>query len=160
MRPLPWAYEDADQTRHSDEYCRRQREAALEDFDLNMVFLAQIPPDSFDDAPTELLRKTRRYAPIFDLRSLDEDEGVYLMVLDEYRQAYIGQSSDFRARIKKIGPVPSSSTGCYGPASMSQVLRRRCSHGDACAFHLGLRSNLVNSSQRLARPRPMSRLVR
>jgi hypothetical protein len=96
-----WRFEDAEQTRFSDEFCRRQREDALENFDLNMAFFAQIPPDSFEDALTELLRKNKSLRPIVDLRSLDGDEGVYLMVLDEYRQAYLGQSGDIRARIKR-----------------------------------------------------------
>jgi hypothetical protein len=96
-----WAFEDAEQTRLSDEFCQRHREAALENFDLNMAFFAQIPAESFEDALTELLSKNKSLRPIADLRSLEGDEGVYLMVLDEYRQAYIGQAIDIRARIKR-----------------------------------------------------------
>lgn len=95
-----WAYEDEDHTRHSDEYCLRQRADALENFDLNMAFFAQIPQDSFEEALTELRRKNKSLRPIVDLHSLAGADGVYMMVMDEYRQAYIGQSSDIRARIK------------------------------------------------------------
>lgn len=96
-----WMYEDAEQTRHTDEFCRRYQEAALENFDLNTAYFAQILPESFEEALTELLRKNKSLRPISDLRALDGSSGVYVLVLDGYRQAYIGQSSDIRARIKK-----------------------------------------------------------
>ncbi len=38
---------------------KRHREAALENFDLNMAFFAQIPAESFEDALTELLSKNK-----------------------------------------------------------------------------------------------------
>lgn len=99
---MAWAYEDEGHTRLTDEFCSRQREAALENFDLNMAFFAQIPQADFEDALTEMLAKNKRLLPVTDLRTLDEEWGVYVLVLDEYRQAYIGQSSwDMRKRIKK-----------------------------------------------------------
>lgn len=87
-------------TVRSDEYCRQQREDALENFDLNMAFFAQIPEASFDEALTEMLRKNKRLRPVTDLRSLDGEVGLYVLVLDDYRQAYIGRSWDLRRRIK------------------------------------------------------------
>lgn len=94
-------YEDAEMTIHTDEFCRRQREMALENFDLNMAFFAQIPEEPFEEALMEMLRKHRRLRPVTDLKSYDGDEGVYVMVLDGYRQAYIGQTMDIRQRIKR-----------------------------------------------------------
>ena len=95
-------YEDAELTILTDEFCRRQREAALENFDLNMAFFAQIRQADFEDALTEMLAKNKRLRPAYDLKTLGEEWGVYVLVLDEYRQAYIRQSSwDMRKRIKK-----------------------------------------------------------
>lgn len=94
-------YEDAELTIHTDEFCQKWRKAALENYDLNMAFFAQIPPESFEDALSEVLRKNKRLRSVTDLKSLDGEWGVYVLVLDEYRQAYIGQSSwDMRKRIK------------------------------------------------------------
>jgi hypothetical protein len=76
-------YEDAELTIHTDEYCRGHREMALENFDLNMAFFAQIPQDSFDEALAEMLRKNKRLRPVTDLKSLDGECGVYVLVLDE-----------------------------------------------------------------------------
>ncbi|MHA7289550.1 GIY-YIG nuclease family protein [Arthrobacter sp. MDT3-24] len=95
-----WAYEDADHTVLSDEFCILQREAALENFDLNMAFFAQLPQESFNTALNEVLEKNKSMRPVLDLTTLDGKEGVYVMVLDGYRQAYVGQTSDIRARIK------------------------------------------------------------
>jgi hypothetical protein len=95
-----WAYEDADHTVLSYEYCQLQREAALENFDLNMAFFAQLPRDSFNNVLSEVLEKNKAMCPVLDLKTVDGKEGVYVMVLDGYRQAYIGQTVDIRARIK------------------------------------------------------------
>ena len=94
-------YEDAEMTIRTDEFCRRHRERALENFDLNMAFFAQIPQADFEDALQGMLAKNKRLRPVTDLKSLDCEWGVYVLVLDEYRQAYIGQSSsDMRKRIR------------------------------------------------------------
>lgn len=93
-------YEDAEMTIYTDEFCRRQRDMALENFDLNMAFFASISQESFDEAFTELLRKHKRLRQVTDLKIFDGDEGVYVMVLDRYKQAYIGQAWDMRKRIK------------------------------------------------------------
>ncbi|PTT66998.1 hypothetical protein DBR22_09800 [Arthrobacter sp. HMWF013] len=96
-----WAYEDEDHTILSDEFCEQQRDDALENFDLNMAFFAQIQADVFEDALTEMLAKNKSLREVTDLKELDWDEGAYVMVLDGYRQAYIGQAVDMRARIRR-----------------------------------------------------------
>lgn len=83
-----------------EEWCRSHREEALENFDLNMAFFAKIRPAAFESALGEMLQSNKSLRPISDLRTLDGVEGLYVMVLDEYRQAYIGQSIDMRHRIR------------------------------------------------------------
>lgn len=96
-----WAYEDEDHTILSDEFCRLQQEAALENYDLNMAFFAQVQADAFEDALTEMLAKNKSLREVTDLKTLDWEEGAYVMVLDGYRSAYIGQAVDMRARIRR-----------------------------------------------------------
>jgi hypothetical protein len=67
---------------------------------VGVVVFAQIPDKDFEEALTETLGKNKALRPVTDLKSYDGDEGLYVMVLDEYRQAYIGQASDIRRRIK------------------------------------------------------------
>ena len=85
----------------SDEWCLDHRRDALENFDLNMEFFRQIPPASFEAALDELFRKYKNFRKISDLPTLDGVGGVYMMVLDEYHQGYIGQSVNMRKRIKE-----------------------------------------------------------
>lgn len=96
-----WAYEDEDHKILSERFCEVQRAAALENFDLNMAFFAQIPADAFESALTELIRKHKQLRPVTDLGKFDQDEGLYVMVLDGYKQAYVGQAMDIRSRIKR-----------------------------------------------------------
>jgi hypothetical protein len=96
-----WAFEDEDHTRFSDEFCTDRREAALENFDLNMAFFTQLSGRNFLEALTEMLGKQKNLRPVADLPAFDGVEGIYVMVLDRYKQAYIGQAWDIRARIKR-----------------------------------------------------------
>lgn len=47
-----------------------------------------------------MLAKRKSLRPVINLRSCDGDEGVSVMVLDGYRQAEIGQTTDIRRHIK------------------------------------------------------------
>ncbi|GAA2250934.1 GIY-YIG nuclease family protein [Herbiconiux moechotypicola] len=93
-------FEDEDHRIYTDAHCAELREEALVNFDLNMAFFAQIPQASFDEAVSTMLKRKKQLRPIMDLKELDGREGLYVMVLDDYRQTYIGQSSDMRRRIK------------------------------------------------------------
>ncbi|MDJ0379204.1 GIY-YIG nuclease family protein [Cryobacterium sp. PH31-L1] len=96
-----WVYEDEDHTRYSDAFCAQQRDEALINFDLNMEFFSQIPPADFEAALTKMLQKNKQLRPVSDLKDWTGDGGLYVMVFDEYRQVYVGQSGNIRARIKK-----------------------------------------------------------
>lgn len=61
---------------------------------------AQLPAD-LEEALTEMLRKHKYLLPVTDLATMDDEKGIYVMVLDGYRQAYIGQAWDIRKRIKR-----------------------------------------------------------
>ncbi|WP_247046215.1 hypothetical protein [Arthrobacter rhizosphaerae] len=71
-------------------------DAALENFDPNMAFFATLRPDAFEPALAEMLTKNKQLREVTDVKSLDWEEGAYVMVLDSYRQAV-----DMRARIRR-----------------------------------------------------------
>lgn len=96
-----WAFEDAEHTRFSDEYCDRQRAEALKNYDLNMAFFAQLSGREFLNALNEMLRKHKYLRPVTELATMDDEIGIYVMVLDRYKQVYFGQSWDIRKRIKQ-----------------------------------------------------------
>lgn len=95
-----WKFVDEEQRIYSDEFVEWQRDGALKNFDLNMAFFARLDPAQFEAALQNVLAATPSLKPVDDLRKWDGVTGVYIMVLDEYRQAYVGQAADIRKRIK------------------------------------------------------------
>lgn len=95
-----WMYEDEEHRIYSDEFCTRWREAALENFDLNKAFFNRLSGKDFAEALNEVLGKYKNLKPVTDLAEVDGVEGIYVMVLDLYKQAYVGEAADIRKRIK------------------------------------------------------------
>lgn len=81
------------------EWCEEYRKLCLQNFDLNMKFFSMLDKESFRRAITLFLQKYRGFKPVEDLSRYSEVEGYYLMVLDEYKQAYIGKTKDIKRRI-------------------------------------------------------------
>lgn len=112
-------FTDPDQRFYTDEVVQALREDALLNFDLNMAFFSQIDESRFLNDLEEAVTAAR-LKPVHDLRKWDGVEGVYVMVFDKYRQAYVGQSGDIRNRVRShwsgtkqldrlvFGPVHSS----------------------------------------------------
>lgn len=53
----------------------------------------------FDIAVESFLYKYEVFEQVFDLNIYDKAEGYYVMVLDEYKQVYIGKAKDIKRRI-------------------------------------------------------------
>jgi hypothetical protein len=95
-----WVFADENHTRYSEEYLALLRERALTNLDLNLAFFQQISSEDFESAIDAMLERARGLKSITDLRALDDVEGLYVMVLDDFKQAYIGQSWNIRQRIR------------------------------------------------------------
>lgn len=96
-----WAFEDEDHLFFNDEYCALQREAALENFDLNMEFFRGLSGRDFLGVVSEMLAEHKNLRVVSSLSEFSGVEGVYVMVLDRYKQIYIGRAGDIRLRIKR-----------------------------------------------------------
>lgn len=96
-----WCYRDEEHTQHSDLYLLWQRDLALRNFDLSMDYFSSLDGGDFEAALQHVLAKGRTFKPVESLPALDGKEGAYIMVFDEYKQFYIGQSWDIRKRIKQ-----------------------------------------------------------
>ncbi|WP_243073806.1 DUF2510 domain-containing protein [Microbacterium sp. SS28] len=94
-------FEDSDHTRYTDKVVEDMRISALRNFDLNMAFFAQISHEEFERALAAMLSENPSVEEVEDLWSLDGAQGVYVMVLDQYRQAYIGTAFNMRERIRQ-----------------------------------------------------------
>lgn len=97
---LAWVFRDEEQTQHSDIYLLAQRDQALVNFDLSMRYFASLDRDDFEDALQHVLVKGRTFKPVQSLADWKDVAGAYIMVFDEYKQFYVGQSEDIRKRIR------------------------------------------------------------
>lgn len=92
-------YENSECSTYTDLWCEKHKESCLENFDLNLKFFSKIKTEDFEKALSTLLSKRKNIKQIFDLYDCDKMEGIYILVLDKYKQIYIGQSKDIKRRI-------------------------------------------------------------
>jgi len=86
-------YDDIECTVYSDLWCQKHREDCLLNFDLNMRFFSSLDSEIFNKKLNAFIKKHRKLREIVDLNECADMIGIYVMVLDEYKQVYIGQSS-------------------------------------------------------------------
>lgn len=94
------SYEDEDHRILTDEWCAAQQKRALENFDLNMQYFASLDRDEFNEAIDKSVTSRRKMREVTDLNDWDDVPGVYVMVLDDFRQVYVGVTTA-RGGIKK-----------------------------------------------------------
>ena len=84
---------------YTDEWCENHRANCLKNFDINMAYMDALDKKELDDEIRKLLLKHREIQQVVDLNACENLSGVYIMVLDYYKQIYIGQSSNVKKRI-------------------------------------------------------------
>lgn len=95
------AYANADGTEYTRKWCEEYRLLCLENFDLNMQYFSLIDADDFNEALNEYLKAHRQLKTVTNLADYADVEGYYIMVLDQYKQVYIGKSNDIKRRIQQ-----------------------------------------------------------
>lgn len=83
-------YEDDEHQFYTDEHCALLQSNALRNFDLSMAYFDRLDSTEFDTAVAEAVRNQKGMVEVTDLNDWDGKRGLYVMVLDEFRQAYIG----------------------------------------------------------------------
>ena len=81
-----------------EEHYPTQLKKASLNYDLNMSYFASIKQDDFDSFLSKIVNKYK-FNECHDLNELSSVEGVYMIVLDEFKQIYIGIASDIKKRI-------------------------------------------------------------
>lgn len=79
--------------------CKEHQEACLINYDKNMAFFEQISKSEFEKELSDFVDSNKKIKQIFDLNECKKMCGLYILVLDEYKQVYIGQSTDIKRRI-------------------------------------------------------------
>lgn len=94
-------YADEEDKIYSDEWCQKQFNDCIKNFDLNMEYFSLLSHDEFNKEIEEFLKRNMQFTEVFDLNLYDGKPGYYVMVLDEYCQVYIGTSVDIKRRIRQ-----------------------------------------------------------
>lgn len=93
-------YEDSAEMTYTDATIAQMRENALRNFDLNMACYASLNYADFDEAVGAAVAAQRYMSQVHDLREWTNVSGLYVMVLDEVKQVYVGVADGVRARIR------------------------------------------------------------
>lgn len=93
------AYTDEHGTAYREEWCNEYRELCLKNYDLNMKFYSMLDKSRFNIVLDSFLEQYYEFKEVFDLSQYSKHEGYYIMVLDEYKQVYIGKSYNIKRRI-------------------------------------------------------------
>lgn len=83
---------------YSPDECQLMQQAALENFDLNMKFFQKLDKNDFNASLEKYIQKYK-FKPCDYIQELDGVSGIYMLVLDEYKQVYIGKSDDIKRRL-------------------------------------------------------------
>ena len=92
-------YEDDECITYSDSWCEKHRNNCLLNYDLNMAYFDKIPPRDFEKALSKLINSSKKIHEVFDLNEYKAISGIYIMVLDKYKQVYIGQTTNIKRRV-------------------------------------------------------------
>lgn len=88
----------ADNEHYTEEYVKKHYANCMRNFDLNMQYFASLDAEKFNKYLMSFIKKNR-FKEAEDLQTVSQVEGVYILVLDKYKQVYIGISSDMKKRI-------------------------------------------------------------
>ncbi len=87
----------ADEEHYSDEWVEKHYKDCMKNFDLNMKYFESLDYNNFDKKLKLFVKKNR----FIEANNLDDlvVSGIYILVLDKYKQVYIGMSGNIRKRI-------------------------------------------------------------
>lgn len=86
-------------TTYSDEWCKRHYELCMQNFDLNMKYFNALSHNEFNSAIDSFMQHFPQFHFIDNLHKYKNKSGYYMMILDDFCQAYIGTSKDIYQRI-------------------------------------------------------------
>jgi len=153
-------------------FCEEHQEKCLINFDKNMAYFKQIATEEFEYALQTLIASNKKIRQVFDLNDCNKTSGIYVMVLDEYKQVYIGQSRDIKKRIMThwskqkpfdrllFGKVNDSvlSIDSFGALDTTRVFVLETGDLDACEIRLQKKISSDYKLNRMAGGVPVDRL--
>ncbi len=95
------AYTNDSGNEYRKEWCEEYRELCLRNYDLNMKYFSLLDNTEFNNVVTEFLNNNSKFCEINSLLDYEGVCGYYMMILDEYKQVYIGKSNNIKKRIQQ-----------------------------------------------------------
>ena len=83
----------ADKEHYTEQWVDKHYKACMENFDLNMNFFNSLEEAPFQKYLSAFCKKNK-FKEIFDLKEVSKKSGIYILVLDKYKQVYIGKADD------------------------------------------------------------------
>lgn len=87
-------------TEYDDEYIISHIKRALFNFDLNMKFFSCLDSNEFNHTLQKFLQQHPQFVEVKDLNEYRYKTGYYILVLDKYKQIYIGTTNNICGRIR------------------------------------------------------------
>lgn len=77
-------------------------QACYKNYDLNIRFFNNLDPNKFNEHFNSFLAQHKEFKQIYDLNEIKNQKGYYILVLDNYKQLYLGTSnSNIYKRVRK-----------------------------------------------------------
>lgn len=94
-------YADEEGNLYTDEWCANHKKQCLENYDLNMLYYKALDKVEFNNELAAFLNRYQEFIEVFDLNLYDNKNGYYILVLDQYRQIYIGTTNNIKKRVRQ-----------------------------------------------------------
>lgn len=88
-----------DKYHYTDEWVNKHYKDCMLNFDLNMKYFDSLNSLDFTKTLDSFVSKFK-FTETFDLNEVDNVSGIYILVLDQYKQVYIGKSDNIKKRIQ------------------------------------------------------------
>lgn len=86
------------ENKYNPKFLENRYNDIMENFELNMAYFKQLEQSKFNKTLNKFLKK-HKFIECKDLNELKEVEGIYILILDEYKQVYIGRAENIKTRI-------------------------------------------------------------
>ena len=86
---------------YTDEWCRKQEIDVMENYDLNIEFFKYLDRTEFDNQIVRFKEKYPQFKEVSDLNPYMDTSGYYVLIVDEYKQLYVGTSVTIGKRIRQ-----------------------------------------------------------
>lgn len=83
---------------YTDKYVNEHYNDCMYNFDLNMNYFSELDKREFNTSLNKIIKKYK-FKEVFELNKCNGIMGIYIIVLDEYKQIYIGVSDNIKHRI-------------------------------------------------------------